>query len=153
MRWVPSIVFLAGGLLLLGSDCNQELFVPIICAADVDCEAPCEEFCSAMGDEVESAACDANDFCECICGGLGSGGTAGTGGTGGMGTGGSGGSTGECLPTMQCEVGVFGDMDCFELCEGSSGCTIDFCGMSPTPACVDGYCVYQCTDGRRSCDP
>jgi len=150
MRRVPSIVFLAGALVLLGSECNQELFVPIICADNIDCEAPCEEFCNAIGDGVESALCDANDLCECICGELG---TGGIGGTGGMGTGGSGGSVSECLPTMPCDVGVFGDMACFELCEGSSGCTIDFCQISPPPECADGYCVYQCTDGRLSCEP
>jgi hypothetical protein len=147
MRWVPSLVIMVGALALLGSDCSQELFPPLPCENNAECEAECEVFCASGGEEVMSAECDANGFCDCLCM------EGGTGGSGGMGTGGSGGSMGDCVPTQSCEVGVFGDMDCFELCEGSSGCTIDLCDIESPPACVDGYCVYQCTDGRQSCAP
>ena len=147
MRWVFSLLLLVGALSLLGSDCNQELFPPLLCEDNADCEAECEVFCASANEEVMSAECDANGFCDCLCMELGAG------GSGGMGAGGLGGFMGDCVPTQQCEVGVFGDMECFELCEGSSGCTIDLCEISPSPACVADYCVYQCTDGRQSCDP
>jgi hypothetical protein len=155
MRWVPSLVIMVGALALLGSDCSQELFPPLPCENNAECEAECEVFCASGGEEVMSAECDANGFCDCLCmeGGTGGSGGMGTGGTGGVGTGGSGGSMGDCVPTQPCEVGVFGDMACFALCESSSGCTIDFCDIESPPACVGGYCVYQCTDGRQSCDP
>ena len=90
MRWIPSILMLVGALALSGTECNQQLFPPIPCVDDADCEAECDEFCFAVGDEVESAVCDANDLCECLC--MPPTGMGGPDGGGGMGTGGSGGA-------------------------------------------------------------
>jgi len=123
MRWLLSLMMVCGSLALMGESCDD----------------------NSGGDGGS--------------GGGGSGGSGlddgGVGGLGGGGSGGSAGSPGDCLPTMPCEAGVFGDMDCFELCESGSGCTIDLCdiGSEVSPACVGGYCVYQCTDGRVSCPP
>lgn len=89
MRSIFSVLVLVGGLALLGSDCSQELFAPIGCENDTDCEEACQELCNAAGDEVMSSDCDANGFCDCLCmrptGTGGSGGTSGTGGASGSG--------------------------------------------------------------------
>ncbi len=67
MRWGFVLLLLVGALVLLGSECNQELFAPISCEDQADCEMACEELC-ALGDEVVmSAECDANGFCDCLC--------------------------------------------------------------------------------------
>ena len=86
MRWVPSLLLLVGALVLLGSDCTQELFAPINCEDNADCELVCEELCTSADEEVMSAECDANGFCDCLCMP-----PTGMGGSGGMGAGGSGG--------------------------------------------------------------
>lgn len=89
MRRVRSLLLLVGALALLGSDCTQDLFAPISCEDNAECEVACEELCSSAGEGVMSAVCDANDFCDCLCMP-----PTGMGGSGGMGAGGSGGSAG-----------------------------------------------------------
>jgi hypothetical protein len=64
MKRISPLWILVGALMLMGSECNQELFPAVMCEDSQDCTDPCEEFCA---DGVESATCDANDLCECIC--------------------------------------------------------------------------------------
>ncbi len=67
MRWGFLVLLLVGVLALLGSGCEQGLFPVIPCEDRADCELPCEELCASEGEEVMSAECDANGFCECLC--------------------------------------------------------------------------------------
>jgi len=67
MRWVLLVLLLVGALALLGSGCEQPLFPAIPCEDQADCEIVCEEACASVGEEVMSAECDANFFCDCLC--------------------------------------------------------------------------------------
>ncbi len=67
MPTVSTMLVLLGALLLLGSDCSQDLFAPISCDDDAECEVRCQELCEESGDDALSAECDANGFCDCQC--------------------------------------------------------------------------------------
>lgn len=67
MRWLTLLFLLLVALALVGSDCNQDLFAPIICDDNEECENACAELCAESGDDVMSAVCDANGFCDCLC--------------------------------------------------------------------------------------
>lgn len=86
MRWILTLLLLLVTLPLLGSDCEQSLFPVIDCETDADCVTPCADECEAIDEELMSAECDANMFCDCQCMPAGAGGTGGSdaaGGTGG----------------------------------------------------------------------
>lgn len=65
----PMIMLLAlvGTVPLLGSECEQPLFPVIDCETDADCVTPCTDECVAIDEELLSAECDANMFCDCMC--------------------------------------------------------------------------------------
>ena len=67
MRWGSLLLLLIGAFVLVGSDCSQELFAPISCEDQADCEVACEELCALADEIVMSAECDANGFCDCLC--------------------------------------------------------------------------------------
>ncbi|MEM7437149.1 MAG: hypothetical protein AAF436_18485 [Myxococcota bacterium] len=67
MRWTLTLCLLAGTLVLLGAECDQDLFPVIECESSADCMEPCAEECEAIGEALMSAECDANNFCDCRC--------------------------------------------------------------------------------------